>query len=236
MAERVMVFGNNIGTHEGNVDRSTTTPIEGIVTDLPTDPNKSGPSFSGPTLYAKLVTGEQSRKSMTFRTLFAPAGNGADVAISLESVRANSERVTNTVYGFFWLNGWLIPSKDGMDARIENGPCVYVTSFNGDGLNVISTKLGTPLMLDSYTYNICMQSWGRSSYARVMIELRADLELKDTIMVAMPKLVSEGFYMCTIRVEYWWKCHRCSSCKVFGHVLDECPNNIASDVVKLEES
>ncbi|GJW18204.1 hypothetical protein Tco_0025640 [Tanacetum coccineum] len=42
---------------------------------------------------------------------------------------------------------------------------------------------------------------GRSSYARAMIKLRADVELKDSIVVAMRKLVGEGFYMCTIRVE-----------------------------------
>ncbi|GKC12037.1 hypothetical protein Tco_1008819, partial [Tanacetum coccineum] len=33
----------------------------------------------------------------------------------------------------------------------------------------------------------------------------ADEELKDTIVVAMPKLVGEGFNMCTIHVEYEWK-------------------------------
>ncbi|GKG14724.1 zinc knuckle CX2CX4HX4C containing protein, partial [Tanacetum coccineum] len=70
------------------------------------------------------------------------------------------------------------------------------------------------------------------SYARAMIELRADVELKDTIMVAMPKLVGEGFYMYTIVVEYEWKRPKCSSCKVFGHILDECPKNIVSDVMK----
>nr|GEY93650.1 hypothetical protein [Tanacetum cinerariifolium] len=65
-----------------------------------------------------------------------------------------------------------------------------------------------------------------------MIELRADVELKDTIVVAMPKLVGEGFYMCTIRVEYEWKPPRCLSFKVFGHVLNECPKKIITDVVK----
>ncbi|GJW43822.1 hypothetical protein Tco_0072621 [Tanacetum coccineum] len=53
--------------------------------------------------------------------------------------------------------------------------------------------------------NYVRNTWGWSSYARAMIELRADVELKDTIMVAMPKLVGEGFYTCTIRVEYEWK-------------------------------
>ncbi|GJX16594.1 hypothetical protein Tco_0217426 [Tanacetum coccineum] len=36
-------------------------------------------------------------------------------------------------------------------------------------------------------------NYGRSSYARAMIELKADAELKDTIVVAMPKLTGEGF-------------------------------------------
>ncbi|GJU86580.1 zinc finger, CCHC-type containing protein [Tanacetum coccineum] len=48
---------------------------------------------------------------------------------------------------------------------------VPVTAFSEDGMSAISTKLGTPLMLDSYTSDMCLQSWGRSSYARVMIEL-----------------------------------------------------------------
>ncbi|GJZ99911.1 hypothetical protein Tco_0672462 [Tanacetum coccineum] len=51
--------------------------------------------------------------------------------------------------------------------------------------------------LDSYTFDMYMQSWGWSSYARAMIELRDDGELKNTIMVVMPKLIGEGFNMCT---------------------------------------
>ncbi|GJX84749.1 hypothetical protein Tco_0335523 [Tanacetum coccineum] len=96
---------------------------------------------------------------------------------------------------------------------------VPVIAFSEDGLSAIATKLGTPLMLDSYTSDMCIQSWGRSSYTRALIEIRADVELKDTIMVAMPKLVREGFYTCTIRVDYEWKPPRCAGCKVFGHVF-----------------
>nr|GFC84062.1 hypothetical protein [Tanacetum cinerariifolium] len=69
---------------------------------------------------------------------------------------------------------------------------VPVTAFSEDGLSVIATKLRTPLMLDSYTSDMCLQSWGRSSYARVMVELRADVELKNNIVVAMPKITREG--------------------------------------------
>ncbi|GJY35902.1 protein downy mildew resistance 6 [Tanacetum coccineum] len=46
---------------------------------------------------------------------------------------------------------------------------------------------------------------GRSSYARAMIELRADVELKDNIVAVMPKITREGYYICNIRVECDWK-------------------------------
>ncbi|GJY73529.1 hypothetical protein Tco_0477960 [Tanacetum coccineum] len=84
----------------------------------------------------------------------------------------------------------------------------------------------------TYTSDMCMQSWGRSSYARAMIELRADVELKDNIVVAMPKITGEGFYTCNIRVEYEWKPHSCACCKVFGHVQEECPKNIGAGETK----
>nr|GEU89345.1 hypothetical protein [Tanacetum cinerariifolium] len=71
---------------------------------------------------------------------------------------------------------------------------VLMTTFSDDGLNVITTKLGSPLMLDFYTSEMCMKSWGRSSYVRAMIELRVDVELKDTIVVVMPKPINKGFY------------------------------------------
>nr|GEV15261.1 hypothetical protein [Tanacetum cinerariifolium] len=72
----------------------------------------------------------------------------------------------------------------------------------------------------------------RSSYTRVMIELQADVELKDTIVVAMPKTMRDGYYTCTIRVEYEWKPPRCSCCKVFGHTQEEYPKNIGLGVAK----
>ncbi|GKD75978.1 hypothetical protein Tco_1334260 [Tanacetum coccineum] len=161
------------------------------------------------TSYANLFTSESSRKSVNFRTLITPVGNRTDVVVSLESIKAISERT--------------------LRVKVHGVP---VTVFSKDGLSAIATKLDTPLMLDFYTSDMCMQSWGKSSYARSMIELRADVELKDTIVVAMPKLVREGFYACNIRIEYEWKPPRYACCKVFGHVQDECPKKIGSDVAK----
>ncbi|GJU09874.1 hypothetical protein Tco_1132270 [Tanacetum coccineum] len=113
-------------------------------------------------------------------------------------------------------------SMEGLNAMLENFWVklhgVPITAFSEDGLSAIATKLGTPLMFDSYTSDMCMHSWDRSSYARATIELRADVELKDNILAAMPKFNEEGYYTCNIHVEYEWKPPRCACCKVFGHV------------------
>nr|GEV63980.1 hypothetical protein [Tanacetum cinerariifolium] len=68
---------------------------------------------------------------------------------------------------------------------------VPITAYSKDGLSAIATKLGTPLMLDSYTSDMCMESWGRSSYAKIMIDLRIDVELKDNIVVVVSNLVDK---------------------------------------------
>ncbi|GJX77026.1 putative reverse transcriptase domain-containing protein [Tanacetum coccineum] len=59
---------------------------------------------------------------------------------------------------------------------------VPITMFIEEGLSVIATKLGISLLLDIKTSIKCTESWGRSSYARAMIELRVDVELKETLM------------------------------------------------------
>ncbi|GKC02255.1 hypothetical protein Tco_0993865 [Tanacetum coccineum] len=65
-------------------------------------------------------------------------------------------------------------SIDGLDAVLENDPWFIRNNSlilkNEDGLSAIATKIGTPLMLDSYTSDRCIQLWGRSSYARALIE------------------------------------------------------------------
>ncbi|GJY02609.1 hypothetical protein Tco_0360761 [Tanacetum coccineum] len=43
-------------------------------------------------------------------------------------------------------------------------------------------------MLDTYTASVCMESQGRSNFARAMIYLQAYVELKDTLVVAVPKI------------------------------------------------
>ncbi|GJZ72883.1 beta-caryophyllene synthase, partial [Tanacetum coccineum] len=195
----------------------------------------------GKSSYAN-ITGKPSAKKVNVRTLFTPRGNGIDVVVPVDSIRAVSARFANTAYGFFlgkkmaypvvanyvrntWgkyglvrsmfssstgLFSFQFSSMDGLDAMLENGSWfirnnplilkkwhpdanllkddvstvsvwvklhgVPVTAFSEDGLSSIAPKL-------------------------VMIEIRADVELKDNIVVAMPKITREGHYTCNVRVE-----------------------------------
>nr|GEW41062.1 hypothetical protein [Tanacetum cinerariifolium] len=71
---------------------------------------------------------------------------------------------------------------------------------------------------------------------RVMIELQVDVELKDNIVMDMPKITRDGHYTCNVYVEYEWKPSRCSSCKVFGHIHEECSKNTGTCKKKIVKS
>ncbi|GKC20767.1 retrotransposon protein, putative, ty1-copia subclass [Tanacetum coccineum] len=192
------------------------------------------------------ATGKPSGKKVNVHTLYTPGGNGINVVVLVDSICAISERFANTAYGFFLGKKVVYPVvanyvRNTWDVMLENGPWfiqnsplilkkwhpnenllkedvstvpdwvklhgVPITTFSEDGLSAIATKLG------------------RSSYARVMIEFRADVELKDNFDVAMPKITREGHYTCNVHVEYEWKPPRCSSCKVFKHIHEEYSKN-----------
>lgn len=67
---------------------------------------------------------------------------------------------------------------------------------------------------------------GPSSYARALIEITLDQDLKENLVVAIPCLNGMGYTMENIRVEYEWQPPRCDACKIFGHYNDQYPKNI----------
>ncbi|GJX77580.1 cytokinin dehydrogenase 3-like protein [Tanacetum coccineum] len=191
----MMVEKEKITSMEGTTVPESFSPLTTSVTTMADDaPGKSS--------YAN-ITGKPSGKKVNVRTLYTPEGNRINVVVPVDSIRDISERFANTAYGFFLgkkVAYLVVANYEDVSivpvwVKLHGVP---VTAFSEDGLSAIATKLGTPLMLDSFTFDTCMQSWGRSSYARVMIELRADVELKDNIVVAMPKITREGHYTCAV--------------------------------------
>ncbi|GKF58890.1 zinc knuckle CX2CX4HX4C containing protein, partial [Tanacetum coccineum] len=80
-------------------------------------------------------------------------------------------------------------------------------------------------MLDSFTSLMCIESWGQSSFARCLIEVKVDETLKDSVTMGIPLPDGMGFTKETVRVNYEWKPPCCEQCKIFGHIYDQCLKN-----------
>ncbi|GJU60357.1 zinc knuckle CX2CX4HX4C containing protein [Tanacetum coccineum] len=73
--------------------------------------------------------------------------------------------------------------------------------FEEDGISLIATFIGKPIMLDSYTSSMCKDSWGRSSFARFLIEINSEADLVDVVTIGIPSLTGDDFTKETIRVD-----------------------------------
>ncbi|GJY58517.1 zinc finger, CCHC-type containing protein [Tanacetum coccineum] len=115
----------------------------------------------------------------------------------------------NSSTGLFFFQ---FSSIDSLHSMLENGPWfirinqLILKKWNPD-VNLMKEDVGNVPVLVKL-HGVPELHLGRSSYARALIEIWADEELKDTIVVAMPKLVG----MRSIR--------------------DECPKNMDSSMAK----
>ncbi|XP_022014946.1 uncharacterized protein LOC110914467 [Helianthus annuus] len=107
--------------------------------------------------------------------------------------------------------------------KMHDVPLAAVTE---DGLSLLASKIGVPIMLDSYTATMCAESWGRSSYARALIEVQAGVELRKSVTVAIPSMDGSGYSKVEVKIDYDWEPLRCPSYCVFGHDDSLCPKNI----------
>ncbi|GJT39937.1 zinc knuckle CX2CX4HX4C containing protein [Tanacetum coccineum] len=72
--------------------------------------------------------------------------------------------------------------------------------FEEDGISLIATFIGKPIMLDSYTSFMCNDSWGRSSFARCLIEVNSKADLVDVVTIVIHSLNGDDFTKETICV------------------------------------
>ncbi|GJV91053.1 trichome birefringence-like protein 3 [Tanacetum coccineum] len=105
---------------------------------------------------------------------------------------------------------------------------VPVVAYSEDGLSLIATQIGNPIMLDAFTSAMCVDAWGRIGYARALIEVSANKELKKEVTMAVPNIDDEvvSHTLEKIKVEYEWKPPHCLECHVFGHAADQCPKHV----------
>nr|GEX81898.1 hypothetical protein [Tanacetum cinerariifolium] len=92
---------------------------------------------------------------------------------------------------------------------------IPIVAFIEDGLSAMTTKLGTLVMLDSYTSSTCLQSLGCSDYACALIDVRAHIVFKEEMIVVIHD-VKDYVEVLTVRVEYKWELPRSGASKHFN--------------------
>ncbi|GKC46592.1 hypothetical protein Tco_1064314 [Tanacetum coccineum] len=141
--------------------------------------------------------------------------NGADVAIPLVAIEEVSTLFANTLYGYFIGKRLAFPIvEDYVKNAWKKYEIEHVMLHDGflffkfstkEGLSLITAKLGRPIMLDAYTSNMCLKSWGHNNYARALIEVSSKHVLVDSLVVdeqcpkkvkvAAPTKVSDGGFV-----------------------------------------
>nr|GEU58853.1 reverse transcriptase domain, reverse transcriptase zinc-binding domain protein [Tanacetum cinerariifolium] len=96
---------------------------------------------------------------------------------------------------------------------------VPILAYSEDGLSLIATQIGKPIMLDAFTSSMCMESWGRISFARALIEISASSVLKKEVIMAIPEDEGDGYIKEVVRVE-------------FGHETNLCPKRVRVEIPK----
>ncbi|GKB91941.1 reverse transcriptase domain-containing protein [Tanacetum coccineum] len=128
----------------------------------------------------------------------------------------------------FILKVWM-PNTLLKKEKVSNVPLwvkmhnVPIVAYSKVGLDLISAKVGRLTRLDAHTNFICLNSWGRSDYARALMEVSTDKPLVDSVDIDIPREDGKGYTTVNVRIEFEWQPPRCGTCKIFDHLESVCP-------------
>nr|GEV07572.1 hypothetical protein [Tanacetum cinerariifolium] len=74
-------------------------------------------------------------------------------------------------------------------------------------------------------HHVPIAAYSENEYARALIEVSADRDLMESIVIAILLGKGKGHTLATIEIEYEWKPPVCSICKIFDHTNDKCPKH-----------
>nr|GEW93025.1 hypothetical protein [Tanacetum cinerariifolium] len=155
---------------------------------------------------------DKKTPKVNFRALFNEEQvNNADFVLPVENVEISHNRFANSLVGFFVLEKgpWIIRNqpliitkwapnltltKDVVTkvlvwTKIHKVP---VVAYSEDGLSLIASQIGKPIMLDAFTSDMCTKPWGRIGFASALIEVSSDRDLKKEVIMAVSLLNEEG--------------------------------------------
>ncbi|GJV88495.1 putative reverse transcriptase domain-containing protein [Tanacetum coccineum] len=177
-------------------------------------------------------TGSQSNKD-------ALQDRSSVVSLPNEAIDEINACFVNTLYGFHVRKRLAFPMVDNYvkhawmkfglkRVMMHHGFFMFQfesksVAYSKVGLDLISAKVGRLMRLDAHTQFICLNSWGRSDYARALVEVSADKPLVDLVDIDIPREDGKGHITVTVRIEFEWQPPRCGTCKIFDHLESMCP-------------
>ncbi|GKC90929.1 trichome birefringence-like protein 3, partial [Tanacetum coccineum] len=148
------------------------------------------------------------------------SGNGSDKAIVPEK-----KSFANVLNGINTKR----PTPKGLEQVLEQGPWLI------RNIPLILTKWSPNMSLTKYVVTRVLV-WVKLhkvlvhgvEFARALIDVSADKELKQEVIMAIPRGEdeNEGHTIEKIRVENKFKPPVCLDCHVFGHTADQCPKKV----------
>ncbi|GKC25171.1 zinc knuckle CX2CX4HX4C containing protein [Tanacetum coccineum] len=206
----VPIADDNMSGGVSHRPKDTPTPIADKVS--PSDPilqstniNTKSTSYAG---VAGAVTKDQPKATSNFHPLVAdPVFNGINISIPQAGLEGGTWMIRNSpIILKEWSMGTSLLKEEftriPIWVKLHDVP---LQVFEEDGISLIATFIGKPIMLDSYTSSMCNDSWGRSSFARCLIKVNLEADLVDVVTIGVPSLTGDDFTKETIRVEYEWR-------------------------------
>nr|GEX30624.1 hypothetical protein [Tanacetum cinerariifolium] len=215
--------------------------------------NHEGPNTKS---FMNVVTGTKPNSKINFRTLFNEERvENSDFVLPMANVMAAKNKFANSLVGFFIGKRVALPlvknyltntwGKFGFQSVIKDDDDVYYFKFSTTrGLEQVMEQgpwliRNQPLILTQWTPNLNLEKnkvkkvpvWVKIHKVPVVAYsedglMEVDRNLKEEVIMAVPRLEGEGHTIETIKVEYEWKPPRCSDCLVFGHNNSECPKRV----------
>ncbi|PWA52339.1 ATPase, F1/V1/A1 complex, alpha/beta subunit, Zinc knuckle CX2CX4HX4C [Artemisia annua] len=138
-----------------------------------------------------------------------------------------AERVMASTSTPIFLDNWVantklekgVITKVPVWVRFHRLPAVV---YSETVIRLIAERVGRLMRMDEGTSAMCINPWGRNSYARCLIELSAVHDLLEFVEVDIPLPNGKGHYTEYIDIEYEWWPPRCSHCKIFSHEVGIC--------------
>ncbi|GKB23793.1 RNA-directed DNA polymerase, eukaryota, reverse transcriptase zinc-binding domain protein [Tanacetum coccineum] len=121
-------------------------------------------------------------------------------------------------------------NTEGLRSVIKIGPWMVngkpmnlpLEAWSSKRISVVASRLGTPLIMDQITTNMCNLGNGRPGFARVLVDVEAGKGLPEKIDILYKNKEGVVTGNKSVNVSYDWAPPICTCCKVFCHNDKNC--------------